>query len=629
MERRDFLNGVALAVPAAMLSPREILGLGAAGAEAYPPGLTGMRGSHDGSWEVAHALRGGQTVAAGPGADTGERYDLVVVGGGLSGLSAAWFFRERAGKDARVLVLDNHDDFGGHAKRNEMRASGRTLLVNGGTLEIESISRYEPDAARLLRALGVDGARGKAASAEGAAAYESRGLHSGVFFDKETFGEDRLVTGRGQVPWADFLARCPLPEAARRDIARLYDDRANADYLPGLSSAEKKARLARMSYAAFLRDLARVDAAALPFFQADPHDIFALGIDAVPALYLWQMGYPGFQGMGLEATPGETLRGEPGGQHGRQPQAGEPLIHFPDGNATLARLLARTLVPEAVPGSTFDDVATARVAYERLDRDGAPGRIRLRSTVVRVAHVGDPATAREVEVVYVQDGQVRAVRAARCVLACWNAVIPYVCPELPEGQREALAYGIKAPIVYTNVLVRNWTAFERLKVASVTAPGSYHTTFFLAEPAQAGDYRASRSPEEPNIVQMVRTPCQPGRSKKDQHRAGRADLLATPFATFEQKVKDQLGRALRGGGFDPDRDLLALTVNRWPHGYAYTYNTLFDPPEWALTATDERPCVKARQPFFRITIANSDAAASPHTDAALREAARAVRELPV
>ena len=407
MERRDFLNGVALAVPAAFLKPRDILGLGAPFAEAYPPALMGMRGSHDGSWEVAHAQRSGQRFEPGPGADTGERYDLVVVGGGLSGLSAAHFFREKAGPEARVLVLDNHDDFGGHAKRNEFRVGERLLLVNGGVLEVESASRYRGEAARLLRVLGIDVDRGKAASAEAEAVFASRGMGSGVFFDKETFGVDRLVAGRGQRPWPEFLAEAPLSEAARRDIARLYDAQSKTDYMPGLSSADKKARLARMSYASYLTDVARAHPDVLPFFQTDTHDLFCVGIEAMPALYLWQMGYPGFQGLGLEPTPLDTLKDEPGGQHGRQPPSGEAAIHFPDGNATLARLLVRSLVPDAVPGRTFDDVVTSRAAYARLDRDGAPARIRLGSTVVRVGHVGEAASAREVQVTYVQAGAVR------------------------------------------------------------------------------------------------------------------------------------------------------------------------------------------------------------------------------
>ena len=213
-------------------------------------------------------------------------------------------------------------------------------------------------------------------------------------------------------------------------------------------------------------------------------------------------------------------------------------------------------------------------------------------------------------------------------MACWNTVIPYLCPELPEAQRQALAYAVKAPIVYTNVLLRNVEAFDRLKVASVGAPGGYHSSFFLAEPSEAGEYKAPRTAAEPAIVQMVRTPCRPGLPKKDQHRAGREDLLTTPFAVFEQKVRDQLGRTLGGGGFDrrprrprPHREPLA------PRLRLHLQHALRSGGVGARGG--RRPALCSGPPALpRITIANSDAAASPHTDAAIREAARAVRELP-
>ena len=126
---------------------------------------------------------------------------------------------------------------------------------------------------------------------------------------------------------------------------------------------------------------------------------------------------------------------------------------------------------------------------------------------------------------------------------------------------------------------------------------------------------------------MTRYPVAIGKPRKEQYRLGRADLLSTTFETFERNIRDQLNRVLGGGGFDAARDIIAISVNRWPHGYAYTYNTLYDPMEWAFTATDDRPCVRARQPFGSITITNPDAAASPHTDAAILEAHRAVQEV--
>jgi spermidine dehydrogenase len=326
-----------------------------------------------------------------------------------------------------------------------------------------------------------------------------------------------------------------------------------------------------------------------------------------------------------------VLIDEPGGAHGRENQQraneGGRSIHFPDGNATIARLLVRSLLPDAVPGTSQEDVVTARVEYAKLDRAGSKTRIRLNSSVVHVAHAGDPASAREVQVTYVTGGEARRVRGGHVVLACWNSVIPHLCPDLPAEQREALAYGIKAPIVYTNVLLRNWTSFARLGVANITAPGGYHTSIQLPEPVTIGRYVCSRTPEEPIVLHLVRTPCAPGRPRKEQHRLGRADLLATSFGTFEREIRQQLGRTLADGGFDPARDIAGITVNRWPHGYTYNYSTLWDPVSWALATPEDRACVVGRRQLGRISIANADAAGSSHTDAAIDMAYRAVREV--
>ena len=304
---------------------------------------------------------------------------------------------------------------------------------------------------------------------------------------------------------------------------------------------------------------------------------------------------------------------------------GEPyFFHFPDGNATLARLMVRALIPRAIPGRTAEDVVTARADYAQLDEAASPARLRLNSTVVRVAHHGAPRVARAVDVTYVRGGRLQSVRATRVVLACWNTVIPHLCPDLPEEQKEALAYAVKVPIVYTNVLLRNWSAFERLGTNQVYAPGSYHTSLNLDLPVSVGSYKSSHGPDEPVVVHMVRTPCSPGLPARQQHKAGRVELLSTTFDQFEQQIRDQLGRTLGGGGFDPARDIRAITVNRWPHGYAYQYNSLWD-PFWLENGM--QPCVIARRRFGRIAIANSDAAAYSYVDAAIDQAHRAVTEV--
>jgi len=620
ISRRDFLNGVAVGVGGTLagsaLGTETLLAAAAFDGFApekapnyYPPALMGMRGNHDGSFTYAHQLRDGESWDAnGPAAKTGEAYDLVVVGGGISGLAAAYFYRKLAGKDARILILDNHDDFGGHAKRNEFRAGNRMVLSYGGTQSIESPGKYSAVAKSLIKEIGIETERFYKD-------YDQKlysKLGTAAFFDKETFGEDRLITGMNTTPWPVFLAKAPLADTAKQDIARVYTEKV--DYLAGLSKEEKRAKLSKISYADYLTQFCKVRPEALPFFQTFPHDLYGVGIDAVPALGCFESGddygsftYPGFDGLGI-------------GVHEKE----EPYIfHFPDGNASIARLLVRALIPAAMPGHSMDDVVTARADYSKLDVDGAPLRIRLNSTVMHVRQPGASGAKKTVDIAYMRGTKLQSVQANHCVLACYNMMIPYICPELPQKQKEALSYLVKTPLVYTHVALRNWTSFAKLGVHHVVAPGGYHTYTALDFPVSMGGYAFPSHPEEPMVLFMLRTPCRPGLPMRDQFRAGRMELMDTPFSTFERNVRDQLGRMLGSAGFDPARDIEGITVNRWAHGYAYTPNALFD-PEWN---EEEKPWVIGRKTFGRIAIANSDAGASAYSDVAIDQAWRAVGEI--
>jgi len=615
--RRDFLNGVAVGVGGvlagdALLSRADDTPFAPEKAgDYYPPAKEGIRGNHDGSFTYAHRLRDGEPADAdGAPTKTGETYDLVVVGGGISGLAAAYFYRKRFGSSARILVLDNHDDFGGHAKRNEFRAGNRMLLGYGGTQSIESPGKYSPEARALLVDIGIQTDRFyKAYDQE---LYSSMKLGTAAFFDRETFGEDRLVPGLGSTPWGEYLNKCPLSDTVRKDIARAYT--ATDDYLPGLTVAQKRAKLAKISYADFLTQLIKVHPDALKFFQSYTNDLFCTGIDAVPALACYQepddyggYAYAGFQGMNLSTEP---------------PGKEEPYIfHFPDGNASIARLLVRSMIPAVVPGHSMDDVVTARADYSKLDAEG-PVRIRLNSTVVQVKQTGTDSN-REVDITYERGKQPWSVHAKHCVLACYNGMIPYLCPDLPDKQKESLSYLVKAPLVYTHVAIRNWTAFQKLGIRQIEAPGCYHTYVALDFPVSLGEYQFPSKPDEPMVLFMLRTPCKPGLPMRDQFRAGRAELMRTPFSTFERNIRDQLGRMLGPAGFDPAHDIDGITVNRWAHGYAYGRNSLFD-PDWP---EGQQPWVLGRKPFGPITIANSDAAAVAYSDAAIDQAFRAVSEL--
>jgi spermidine dehydrogenase len=621
ISRRDFLNGVSIAVGASLVAGSPwVDAFGVAnspfdvqkGADYYPPAKTGMRGSHDGSWEVAHELRDGKQWPEAVADD--ESYDLIVVGGGISGLAAAYFFRKFAGANSRILILDNHDDFGGHAKRNEFRSGNRLLLGYGGTQSIEAPANYSAVSKELLRELGIDVKRFYKYYDQ--KLYSNMKLKEATFFDKETFGEDRLVMEEASPYFgprysAKAVEQMPIALEARRDLLRLQD--AKVDYLPGLSPEQKRVKLIQKSYKDFLLQDVKVHVDVVKLFQTTTHDLYAVGIDAVSALDCAQYGFPGFAGMQL-----------PKRHAGDDASEEEPYIfHFPDGNASIARMLVRSLIPGSAPGHTMEDVVTARMNYAKLDDAESKVRIRLNSTAVHVKHTGDPQSAKEVEVTYVRGGQARRVRAPFCVLACYNMVIPYLCPEMPDKQKEALSYAVKIPLVYVNVQIKSWKSFQKLGLSSIYAPAAYYSNIALDYPVSMGGYNFPSSPDEPCVLHLLRTPCQPGSPCKDQYRAGRWELFTTKFETFERQVRDQLGRMLAAGGFDPAIDIEAITVNRWPHGYAYEYNRLFEPLD---RPDSERPCVIGRKPFGRITIANSDADGHAYTNIAIDQGHRAVKE---
>jgi spermidine dehydrogenase len=453
-------------------------------------------------------------------------------------------------------------------------------------------------------------------------------MGQGVFFDKETFGRDKLLLD--PAPWTDFMALyepntppnqaelwrqfmldAPLSDRVKHDLYRLYNE--PHDYLAGMSTDEKIAKLKATSYPDFITQIAGCDPMVLTYLR-DRACGSGAGLDQFSAYRASGFRHlPGLYGMGL---PPYNFLG--------------PFAHFPDGNATVVRLLVRQLIPSALPGSSVEDSILATVDYGRLDSPDSRVRIRLNSTAVSVRNVRSAQWSKEgfeeptvdgdlVEVAYAAGGKVHKVAARHCILACWNYVIRYICPDLPEAQKEALSHNIKVPNLWVNVWLRNWRAFHRAKVNYINAPNSFYTSLILEAPISVGGYTHSQSPDDPTVLTMLHVFNRPGLPVAAQHRLGRIDMYSTTYETFEREAHRQLDRTLGAYGFNAARDILGLTINRWGHGYTW----------WEPTPSpgDVPYHVRGRQAFGRISIANTDAAGDDSTQLAIEQAYRAVHEV--
>jgi spermidine dehydrogenase len=614
--RRDFihdlgLGSLALALPGlAKGSPTT----GPDGEIYYPPTRTGMRGSHPGAFETAHALAREGKRFDNP-TDLDEEYDLVVVGGGLSGLAAAYYQRKLHGHSSRILVLDNHDDFGGHAKRNEFHQGGPMRLAWGGTVNME-YPLYSDVARGLLDDLGIDIPRLLEGFSYGYGKSKD-GLRPATWFDAATYGRDLLLPGvelDGVEPkeLAAHVDGFPISAEARTALKVFLS--ANTDVLADLSPEAKEAYLHRTSYSDFLREWFSIPDEAIRLFSGAPSGFWGVRAENLSVAECLQSNLPGAHVLG---------------GYGQHP-AGErhsPVAMFPDGNSSIARLLVRALVPAAFPamaaGADPFDIVTAQLDYAQLDLPSAPVRVRLNSTAV---HVENRADGEGVAVSYVRDGQVLRLRSRAAVLACYNQIIPYLCPALPEAQRAALAHCIKRPLLVVNVLLRNGQALQNAGIKGAYLPGHLLQNLNLVSGIKAGEYRPEWRPEDPCVMQFYasfRAPQPEGLSIIQQHQAARAHMLSLTFEDFEREVRSVLNGVLGAGGFDAAEDILAITVNRWPHGYARDHIDLED-PAWNA---DPPPNVIGRQRFGRIAIANSDAGADAYTHTAIDQAWRAVNEL--
>lgn len=614
------MNGVALGIVAGgTLSPLEVAAYFGERQNLkgyYPPGLTGMRGSHVGSFEVAHDLAQMGKSWKQPEEQTDTTYDLVVVGGGISGLAAAWLYRQQTDAKAKILILDNHDDFGGHAKRNEFEVDGHKLIGYGGSMSLEEPAYYSKVAKKLLKDISIHVKRFY--SYYDQSFFSSRNLGNGIYFHKQAYGVNRLVKDpfpdaynvNNKANIENAVGAFPVQEDTKKALIKML--KHNKDYLAHLSDVEKVNTLRSTSYTDFLQKYAGITQEGAVILRDKLIGVWAVGWDALSALEGARLGMPGTGGLKLSDH-----------QIGLE-SSDEPFIfHFPDGNAGVARALVRGLIPSAVPGTTMEDLVTSRVNYAGLDLEDSNVRIRLNSTAVNVRHDKD---GKKVDVTYIQNGKASRVRGRHVILGCYNNIIPYICPEVPAAQKKALEYAVKAPLVYLSIAIRNWQAFSRLGYESIFIPkGNLMNSVTMDYPVSMGKYNFTTRPDQPTVLHGNYIPSVPdeGLNAREQFKIGRQKLYQLSFADFEADIFDKMDGALSAGGFDAERDIAAITINRWPHGYAYEYMDLSDSADWG---PERGPHIAGREQIGRISIANSDASASAYIDGAIDAAARAVDE---
>lgn len=608
LTRRRFLQGSAALTGSLVLAGcsdlYKLVSPAEAAAVYYPPALTGLRGDHDGSQSAAHrlALKGEKLTFPDKAS---ENYDLVVIGAGISGLTAAYLYR-KARPQAKVLILDNHDDFGGHAKRNEFQYNGKTYITYGGSESLDSPkTSFSEDAHALLKELGVDYTKFEQYFDQDL--YENTWkLQEGSFFNEEVFGKAAVVAGlpeAGEDGAAGIIAGFPLADADKAALVALYTE--PEDYLKG---KQKRARIEyadSTSYYDFLKDKVQLPEGALNYLKDISSEYWGHPISAISVAEAFEEGYPGVQNLGL--PEGEESEEEP------------YIYHFPDGNASIARLLVRKLIPAAAAGSTMEDIVTAAFDYAKLDLPEHDVRIRLNSTAL-LAQNNDAGVA----VAYLKHGdkQLVQVQAKQCIFAGHSALAARVIPEMAEPQKTAAMTNVKVPMVYAKMLMRNAEAFKKLGVYSLYAPQSAYCFMQLDDPVNIGDYRVAQSPSEPVILHAVRIATDfEGKTARDKYRSGRRKLLEQDLVVLKAQLFEQMRSIYSLADENFDETLLDITFNRWAHGYSYEQVGLWDSDQTMEAATETM-----QQAVGNIFMAGSDVAWMPYLQDAVDQAYRAVKE---
>jgi spermidine dehydrogenase len=605
ISRRDFINGTSVGVGVAAAMP--LFGAKASAPEYYPPALTGLRGSHPGANTHAHNLAWQSSFELSSVRSTNEAYDLVVVGAGLSGLASAYFYRQRFGPESKILILDNHDDFGGHAKRNEHTIDGQRLISYGGSQTLVEPRSASAIMQTLFQDVGIDLKRFDTAFDQGF--YKRHELGATTYFNAKHFGRDALVRHPfcnyynylEGLPGADIsdeeaVAQTPLSDRGKQQLLSVLK---GGLHTLNLEDRALERYVETTNYFAYLKQTLGVDdPQVLRMARHSGIDWSSAGAELLTIAEAKECGALGFAPVPVY-------------------DADNPYIHhFPDGNAGVTRALVRHLIPSVAPGNNAEALVDMRFDYRELDRPDHSARIRLNSTDVNVQHQQGTDHRDSVAVSYVHNDTLHGVSAKHVVMACYNMMIPHIVSDLPKAQADALREQMKSPLIYTTVGLRHWRSLQAQGLGLAMCPGNMHQTAFIDFPVSLGGYQFTQSPDDPCVIQMISCPYsdEVGKPRAEQYREARYRMLGRQFSDYETEIREHLSGMLSSDYFDFDRDVASITVNRWAHGYT--------------VAGPGNSVEIGRAPHGRITIANSDSAPAADAIAAMEMGHRAVGELP-
>ncbi len=602
ISRRDFMNATLLASGSALVSgltPHQLLAqMGKDNWTGYG-GVGDYAGSHGNTFEVmtaGHQIR--DHVFANPpheAEDTGEIFDLVIVGGGLSGLATALYCRQHA-PHAKCLVLENHPIFGGEAKRNEFIVDGHRLMAPQGSDHFDTPKPGSP-MADFYASVGVDATKFEYQSWQGPSpeipvgrSFEDIQSPYGVYFGAN-FGHQ---PGMWLVdPWTKKLEGSPMPATMRAEILKYRQLGAQA----GPNGHELDA----MTMEEFMISKFGLSQETIrKFLTPGPGDGFGLGPDVLSAYAFGFGGDP--MNYGDESD----------------------MQSFPGGNGGFARHMVKTLLPAAIPGPrTLEAVCRGQVNFDALDKPGELARIRLSSTVVRVEHQGPAERSDFVRITYTRGGKVYSLKAKAVVMAGGSWTTKHIVIDLPSEQRNAYAQFFRTPCMLVNVALRNWRFLYKLGISGAflyNGLGVYGSV--RKTPTFATDNKTI-GPDSPVVMTIKVLYCRPGLSMVEQQNAGRAELLSTSFREYERRVREQLTEMFAASGFDARRDIAGVVLNRWGHAYCSPQPGFFFGKDGQVAPRE----ILRRAPFGRIAFANTDLSGDPGHATAVLEGQRAASQL--